>query len=276
MEFDLIIRNGTVIDGSGQPGVAADVGIRGDRIAAVEDLGAATAAQTMDATGKIVSPGFIDIHTHSDFTLLLDPQGEGMVRQGVTTNVIGNCSLGCYPVRGEGREALQETLTWLSAADVEWDWTDLEGYRRRFNSQGARRSTWPPWWGTPPSARRRWATTSGHRQQMSWWTCAAWSRRRWSKARSVCRSDSPTRPAGMPTRRNWSAWPRSWGGTGASTLPINEWIWRRSTRPGWRRWRLSAAPGCRPRCRTTTSGVSTFGTCSPKSSTSWTARPPAA
>ena len=137
MEFNLIIRNGTVIDGSGQPGVAADVGIRGDRIAAVDDLAAATAAQTLDATGKVVSPGFIDIHTHSDFTLLLDPQGEGMVRQGVTTNVIGNCSLGCYPVRSDDRAALQETLVWLSAADVEWDWTDLDGYRRRFNSQGA-------------------------------------------------------------------------------------------------------------------------------------------
>ena len=105
MEFDLIIRNGTVIDGSGRPGVVTDVGIRGDRIAAVDDLAAATAAQALDAAGKIVSPGFIDIHTHSDFTLLLDPQGEGMVRQGVTTNVIGNCSLGCYPVRGEGRAA---------------------------------------------------------------------------------------------------------------------------------------------------------------------------
>ncbi len=137
MEFDLIIRNGTVIDGSGRPGVTADVGIRGDRIAAVDNLATATAAQTLDATGKVVSPGFIDIHTHSDFTLLLDPHGEGMVRQGVTTNVIGNCSLGCYPVRSDGRAALQETLVWLSAADVEWDWTDLEGYRRRFNAQGA-------------------------------------------------------------------------------------------------------------------------------------------
>ena len=174
MEFDLIIRNGTVIDGSGQPGVAADVGIRGDRIAAVDDLAAATAAQTLDASGKVVSPGFIDIHTHSDFTLLLDPQGEGMVRQGVTTNVIGNCSLGCYPVRADGRAALQETLvpgcrrrTW-SGTGRTWRATAAASIPR------APRSTWPPWWGTPPSAWPRWATTSGHRRQTNWRRCAAW------------------------------------------------------------------------------------------------------
>ena len=137
MEFDLLIGNGTVVDGSGQPGVPADVGIRGDRIVAVDDLSAAMAARTVDATGKIVAPGFIDIHTHSDFSLLLDPHAEGMVRQGVTTNVIGNCSLGAYPVRPEDWRGMQETLVGLSAADLEWDWADLDGYRRRFNAQGA-------------------------------------------------------------------------------------------------------------------------------------------
>ncbi|MAG36626.1 MAG: N-acyl-D-amino-acid deacylase [Dehalococcoidia bacterium] len=137
MEFDLVIQGGSVIDGTGRPGVPTDVGISGDRIAAVDDLDSASAAKTLDATGKVVSPGFIDIHTHSDFTLLLDPHGEGMVRQGVTTNAIGNCSLGAYPVQRADRSAMQEMLVWLSAGDLEWDWTDLEGYRRRFNAQGA-------------------------------------------------------------------------------------------------------------------------------------------
>lgn len=137
MEFDLIIQDGTVVDGSGQPGRLTDVGVNGDRIVAVDDLSLATSRKSLDASGKVVSPGFVDIHSHSDFSLLLDPAGESKVRQGVTTEVIGNCSFACYPVRSKDTEALQATYNSIQGKDLSWDWTDLEGYRRHYNNQGA-------------------------------------------------------------------------------------------------------------------------------------------
>ena len=137
LTFDIVLRGGTVIDGSGQPGRVTDVGITGDRIAALGDLAAATTAQTLDATGMVVAPGFIDIHTHSDFALLVDPRGESKLRQGVTTEVIGNCSYSAYPVRDRDLPALRATLAHLGATDVDWAWTDLAGYRQRFNARGA-------------------------------------------------------------------------------------------------------------------------------------------
>ena len=95
---DIIIRGGTVIDGTGNRGVRADVGIRGMRIAAVGDDITAGGARVIDATDKVVAPGFIDIKTHSDWTLPLMPKSESKIRQGVTTEVIGHCGYSCAPV----------------------------------------------------------------------------------------------------------------------------------------------------------------------------------
>ena len=88
-QYDLVIANGTVIDGSGAEGKRADVGVRAGKIAAIGDLHDARAKRTVDASGLIVAPGFIDIHNHSDNTLLAEPKCESMVRQGVTTMVLG-------------------------------------------------------------------------------------------------------------------------------------------------------------------------------------------
>ena len=87
--YDLVIAGGTVVDGSGSEGRPADVGIRARRIAAIGDLGKATRRRTIDATGLVVAPGFIDMHNHSDDTLLDEPRCESMIRQGVTTMVLG-------------------------------------------------------------------------------------------------------------------------------------------------------------------------------------------
>jgi len=87
--FDLIIRNGEVIDGTGSPRVRADVGVRGDRVAAIGDLSQATATTTLDARDKVVTPGFIDLIGNSQAAVLIDPKLEGKVRQGVTTEVTG-------------------------------------------------------------------------------------------------------------------------------------------------------------------------------------------
>lgn len=88
--FDLIVRGGTVVDGSGAPGRRADVGIRQGRVAAIGDLAAAAAPATVDAGGLIVAPGFIDVHTHAD-DLAQHPLAEHFARMGVTTVVAGNC-----------------------------------------------------------------------------------------------------------------------------------------------------------------------------------------
>lgn len=95
--FDVLIRNGRVVDGSGLPWFRADVGIRGDRIAAVGRLGAVPARLTLDATDHVVCPGFVDAHVHGDLALLADPAHEPAVRQGVTTYVLGQDGVALAP-----------------------------------------------------------------------------------------------------------------------------------------------------------------------------------
>jgi N-acyl-D-aspartate/D-glutamate deacylase len=95
-ECDLVIRGGLVYDGSGAPGVRADVGVRGDRIAAVGAIEGGGASE-LDATGLAVAPGFIDVHSHDDFAVLLEPEMSFKVMQGVTTDVVGNCGSGVVP-----------------------------------------------------------------------------------------------------------------------------------------------------------------------------------
>ena len=95
---DIFIRGGTVIDGTGAPGFPAHVAVRGDRIQAIGPDLTAAGARLIDATGQVVSPGFIDIKTHSDWTLPLMPRAESKIRQGVTTEVIGHCGYSCAPV----------------------------------------------------------------------------------------------------------------------------------------------------------------------------------
>ena len=132
MEFDTVIANGEVVDGTGRLRYAADVGISGDRIAAIGNLEEAVADRVVDASGQIVAPGFIDMHTHSDRTLLDDPGGESKVYQGVTTEVVGNCGLSPYPVGVMGHEAVDKS----HVSSVEWDWTDLDGWANRLEANG--------------------------------------------------------------------------------------------------------------------------------------------
>ncbi len=98
MMLDLVIRNGRIIDGSGKPTFEGDIGIAGDRIAAVGRIDSRGVAE-IDAAGDVVAPGFIDIHSHSDYTLLVDPRAVSAVHQGVTLEVLGNCGFGCAPIR---------------------------------------------------------------------------------------------------------------------------------------------------------------------------------
>jgi N-acyl-D-amino-acid deacylase len=103
MNFDLLIRNGVVLDGTGAEAVRTDIGICGDRLAEIGDLSQAEAKSVIDATGHFVCPGFIDVHSHSDAYLLIEPRASSKVFQGITTEVCGNCGASAAPRLGDAR-----------------------------------------------------------------------------------------------------------------------------------------------------------------------------
>src|ERR1700683_3614587 len=108
MDGDLVIRGGTLIDGSGAPGRLADVAVRDGRIVAIDD--ALSGTTELDASGQVVAPGFIDIHTPYDAQVFWDPELSPSSCHGVTTVVAGNCGFSIAPTRAEGVETLARTL----------------------------------------------------------------------------------------------------------------------------------------------------------------------
>ena len=110
-ELDLLITNGRILDGTGNPGYEADIGIVGGEIAVHgRDISKTHAKRVIDAGGMVVSPGFIDTHSHDDAYLLINPQCDEKVRQGVTTDVIGNCGFSLAPISDEHRDDLRKAL----------------------------------------------------------------------------------------------------------------------------------------------------------------------
>src|ERR1700731_1849965 len=109
MSFDLVLRGGTLHDGSGQPGIRGDLAIAEGRIAAMGDV-SGPAEREIDVSGLVVAPGFIDIKTHSDFTLPINPKADSKVRQGVTTEIIGHCGFSVAPVLPGKVELLRDYL----------------------------------------------------------------------------------------------------------------------------------------------------------------------
>ncbi|HMA34886.1 MAG TPA: D-aminoacylase [Chloroflexia bacterium] len=136
--YDLLIRGGRVLDGTGSPWYHADVAVTGPTIAAVGPLRRPAARRVVDAAGRCVTPGFIDMHTHSDLDLLAHPQHEGKILQGITTEVLGHDGLGLAPVTPATVPLLQEQLAgWNGRPAVTWDWTSLASYLARFDRQVA-------------------------------------------------------------------------------------------------------------------------------------------
>jgi N-acyl-D-amino-acid deacylase len=123
-DFDVLIRGGRIVDGAGNPSFIGDLGIRGGKIAAMGPLRDAHAGKVIDAKGLIVAPGFIDIHNHSDYSLLLDGNAQSMIRQGVTSMILGEGE-SAAPVGGKQQG---------NHRDI--DWTDFRGYFSRLLKQG--------------------------------------------------------------------------------------------------------------------------------------------
>jgi N-acyl-D-amino-acid deacylase len=122
MAWSLLIRGGTVVDGSGSPGRAADVAIEGERVAAVGPGLSGQAERVIDAAGKVVSPGFIDMHSHSDLFYFACPSAESKIRQGVTTEVVGMCSFSQAPLRPDQRDIVRGWAGGIGASlDLNWE-----------------------------------------------------------------------------------------------------------------------------------------------------------
>lgn len=135
-EYDLLIRGGTVYDGTGAPGVVADVAVTGDRIVKVApSINPKRAIEIIDAKGMAVSPGFIDPHTHTDIQLLVNPKAESKIRQGVTTEIGGNCGDSWYPVADIDLEKATESLK--NRYNLDLSWRDLNGFFSRLIESGS-------------------------------------------------------------------------------------------------------------------------------------------
>jgi len=131
--YDVIIRGGHVIDGAGNPWIKADVAIRAGRIARIGRLDGAQASRTIDATGQVVTPGFIDMHTHSEYTLLYDGNAQSKIRQGVTTEVVGEVT-SPGPIEGPGDGP---TTDLLQPFKIDLTWSTLDGYFQRLLKTGS-------------------------------------------------------------------------------------------------------------------------------------------
>jgi N-acyl-D-aspartate/D-glutamate deacylase len=134
--FDIVIRNGLVIDGTGSAGKRADVAVKDGKIAAIGKIDGA-ANQTIDAQGRVVAPGFIDPHTHFDVQVLWDGAARPALEHGVTTIVPGNCSLSLAPLKADDRkrvvgmfQQIEEMPPEAFTQAFEWTWEDFAGYRK--------------------------------------------------------------------------------------------------------------------------------------------------
>jgi N-acyl-D-amino-acid deacylase len=141
---DLLLRGGEVVDGSGGPRVRADVRVRSGRIVEVGPGLEPAGEPEIDATGAFVAPGFIDTHTHTDPQVFWDPTLDPEPLHGVTTVLMGNCSLSLYPVSGETRAEIADLFSYIEDVprhlfddEVPWTWTDFAGYRDAVDAVGA-------------------------------------------------------------------------------------------------------------------------------------------
>lgn len=133
MEVDTLILGGRIIDGTGNPWYKADIAIKNGKIVKIGKLRNIDAERILTVEGLIVSPGFIDIHSHSDYTLIVDPKAESKIRQGITTEVIGNCGNSAAPLLGELKDRRSQIE---QRYGIRVDWTYMSEYIERLRRGG--------------------------------------------------------------------------------------------------------------------------------------------
>ena len=232
---DLLIRDGNVIDGTGAPERRADVAVRGDRIVAIEPGCTGPARRIIEGRGCVVAPGFIDIKTHSDFTLPLYPRAESRVHQGITTELIGSCGFTAAPIPPDRLPMVADYLSAM-APSLSFRETSFAGYIELFPATSVNVAMLvghntvrvavmgldnrAP----PPRSRQQWSASCGRRS---------------TQARSACprglsrhRGLSPQRRSSSP----WHAWLRAMVPATPPTFvtrrpPCSRLLERRSLRP---------------------------------------------
>lgn len=131
--FDLVIKNGTILDGTGGAAFRADIGLKADEIVAIGNISTEQGKRLIDASGLHVCPGFVDIHSHSDGSILGYLDSESRVLQGITTELTGNCGSSAAPMTGQGLE--ERKKIWLEQEDVRVDWSDVASYFARLEKE---------------------------------------------------------------------------------------------------------------------------------------------
>lgn len=128
-KFDIIIKNAFLVDGTGAEKVKADIAISGDKIAKIGDLASMEADKVIDASGKIVSPGFIDTHSHSSLLLFQDPFLTPKIRQGITTEVVSQDGMGPAPIDEKSLSSWRKAMSGLEGEyEAPWDWLSVKDY----------------------------------------------------------------------------------------------------------------------------------------------------
>jgi N-acyl-D-amino-acid deacylase len=137
MTYDLVISFGRILDGCGNPWFWGDVAVQQGHIVDIAPAGTLRGKQTIDAAGRFVAPGFIDIHTHSDLTILVNRRAESAIRQGATTHVIGNCGMSPAPVNDEHIHVMRTQWGPISdQPEVSWEWRAFDQYLQALQTGG--------------------------------------------------------------------------------------------------------------------------------------------
>lgn len=131
--YDIVIKNGKIIDGSGNPWFKGDVGISNEKVAGLGKLQSYEAKRIIDANGLLVLPGFVDVHTHTDTSFLVNPKADSKILQGITTEIVGNCGSSMAPVTELGKSFEYRKMDELG---LEYDWNSVAEYLVRLENGG--------------------------------------------------------------------------------------------------------------------------------------------
>ena len=137
--YSVLIKNGKIVDGTGNPWSYADIAIEGEMIAEIDQIKNGPAKKTINAKNLVICPGFIDQHSHADLIFASDHPHkylEGRIRQGITTEILGNCGISVTPITNQSRELMKAVTGWMSPGDLSWDWKIMADYLALLEKKG--------------------------------------------------------------------------------------------------------------------------------------------